>query len=67
MLREFTRYCTHVHLVYKNTHTKKKILAVSMSFLIQKNMNDNIIMSKQLFTIPERKACRSHDVQLFTD
>lgn len=50
----------------KNAHTKK-ILAVSTSFLFQITMNDKIIMSKQLFMIPERKARRLHNVQLFTD
>lgn len=43
------------------------IRAVSTSFLFQITMNDNIIMSKQLFMIPERKACRLHNVRLFTD
>lgn len=47
-------------------HQKKK-LAVITSFLCQITMNDNIIMNKQMFMIPERKAGRLHNVQLFTD
>lgn len=64
---QIVRIDTQVYSVYSVLKYTKKNLAVSMSFLVQITMNDNIIMSKQLFMIPERKACRLHNVQLFTD
>lgn len=56
----------YVYIARKYTQ-KKTPLAVNASFLFQITMNDNIIMSKQLFMIPEREACRLHNVQLFID
>lgn len=53
-----TAHLQYASVFTVNENARKKMRAVTMSFLFQITMNDNIIISKQLFMIPGRKAHR---------